>query len=378
MIYAYYVVLLLILIAGIKFSGFKEFSDQFMSQKQCKAIQGMCAVLIIFHHMSQTLEYYKPTKCFVDVGILFVGVFFFCSGYGLIKSLKEKEGYLNGFLKKRLITVLVPFWLISGIYLIYSAVIGMYDGMSVTELAKEMLLGITGIKIANGNEWYIIVITFLYVFFYFLFKYCKEAVAFVVLGILILAYCFAGLYLDHGECIWWLQGEWWYNTVILFYVGLLFARFEEPILKGLKKGYYIILPVTIVAAVFAMRFSKDVLYERSYWCEYIPMITRKQILMNRSMCFGTQTLAIILFILAVLMVMLKFRFGNPVLNFLGKISLELYLIHDLFIQFYHSEYCNLTKSIEYITAVVLSSIAAAFILWLLVSRINKVLWKKKL
>lgn len=40
---------------------------------------------------------------FEDLGVLFVGFFFFCSGYGLITSFENKEHYLKGFLKKRVL-----------------------------------------------------------------------------------------------------------------------------------------------------------------------------------------------------------------------------------------------------------------------------------
>ena len=52
------------------------------------------------------------------IGFLFVGVFFFFSGYGLFKSYKTKPGYLDGFLRKRLPVVLVPLYVINTIFTI--------------------------------------------------------------------------------------------------------------------------------------------------------------------------------------------------------------------------------------------------------------------
>lgn len=375
MLYVYYAVIAVILFAGVKFAGVKGWNDQFMSLQESKAIQAICAILIIFHHMSQQLEGFQPIQIFVDAGILFVGVFLFCSGYGLIKSLESKENYLDHFLKKRLITVLVPFYLINTIYVIYSAVMGQFDNLSGGALGKELFVQLSGIKIANGNEWFMIAIAFIYIFFYIFFKYFNQVVAFILMGIVLLAYSGLGLYLDHGE--WWLQGEWWYNTILLFYVGLLFAKFEKQLLAGIHKVYYLLLPVVVILFAVAYHYSVKVLYAHSYWCEYDQSLSRKDILMNRSMSLGMQILAVLLFVFAVLLIMMKLHFNNPVLNFIGKISLEIYLIHDLFLQFYHSENHNLINATQFVSAILVSTFVSAFILWFVSNRMNGFLLKKR-
>ena len=99
--------------------------------------------------------------------------------------------------------------------------------------------------------------------------------------------------------------------------------------------------------------------------------------MHRFMCLWPQILVMLVFVIGVLLIMLKLHFSNPVLNFLGKISLELYLIHGLFIDLFHSEFFNIQKDEFYVGAVVLASIVSAFLIWLLVSKINPVLLGKK-
>lgn len=373
MLYVYYAVLVVILLAGVKFAGVKGWNDQFMSLQESKAIQAICAILIIFHHSSQQLEYCKSIQYFKDAGILFVGIFMFCSGYGLIKSMKTKENYLNHFLKKRLLTVLVPFYLINTIYVIYSAMTDQFATLSGKGLAKELFLQLSGFKLANGNEWFMVVIAFLYIFFYIFFKYCNEKVAFSLMAIVIVAYIILGLYRNHGE--WWLQGEWWYNTIALFYFGLLFARFEKPLLAGIHKIYYILLPVALVACTFVYRFGVKILYKHSYYGEYM-MQPKKQIWINRSMCLGTQIITVLLFVLVVLLIMMKLHFNNVILRFLGKISLEVYLIHDLFLTFYHSPNYNILNSEKFVSAVLASTLVSAFILWFVASRISGLLLGK--
>ena len=85
-----------------------------MTQQKSKRIQGLFAVIIIFHHLSQMVSaswlpdsIRRPgLEFFVPVGYLMVSFFFFCSGYGLTKSLKTKDDYFDGFFVRRLNRVL--------------------------------------------------------------------------------------------------------------------------------------------------------------------------------------------------------------------------------------------------------------------------------
>ena len=107
------------------------------------------------------------------------------------------------------------------------------------------------------------------------------------------------------------------------------------------------------------------------------MLSRKEVVMYRIICLGPQIAVMLLFVLSVVLIMMKLHFGNPVLRFMGKISLEVYLIHDLFLQFYRSDHCSLLKSTSYVSAVLLSTIVSATVLWLLSSRITGLIMKKK-
>lgn len=374
-LYALYVLLVIILIAGVKFAGFKKCHEDFISLKQSKAIQGICAILIIVHHLAQRLQYAKPLQMFLDAGILFVGIFFFCSGYGLIKSLRQKPDYLNHFLKKRLVTVLVPFYVVNLVFLAYAFATGAFSSLKGVELVKELFFRITGIKLLNSNAWFIVVITLLYIGFFIFFRFLKERLAYVLMLLYIVGMLVLGLYIDHGE--WWFQGEWWYNTTFLFYIGMLFARFEKPLANGMKKLYYILLPLAGVGFVFMYRFSNKVLYEISYWCEYNPVLSRTEIFTGRAIILVTQIAAVFLFVLTILLISMKLQFHNPVLEFIGSISLEIYLIHDFFLQFYQSKFVYLSKEVTYVYAVIGSAFAAAVILWFIISKLNGVLLGKK-
>ena len=108
--YTVYLLILLLLLWGGKFAGFKkeDFHEDSASLDSFISLRGFAAIGVILHHISQENAfqwagggYGKPGELsiFVNAGFLFVSIFFFCSGYGLIKSLETKPDYFNGFIK---------------------------------------------------------------------------------------------------------------------------------------------------------------------------------------------------------------------------------------------------------------------------------------
>ena len=108
---------------------------------------------------------------FVDAGVLFTGLFFFCSGYGLIVSMKEKENYLQGFLKKRLPAVVVPFYICNLLFVLVNLLLGSQVNLF------ELVLGLTGIVMWNDQMWFIVELAILYILFYFSFRKRKSDAA---------------------------------------------------------------------------------------------------------------------------------------------------------------------------------------------------------
>ena len=83
----------------------------------------------------------------------------------------------------------------------------------------------------------------------------------------------------------------------------------------------------ILAAGFGI-LTSWFLSKYSYWSE-IPGQTRA--IGDKLRCLSVQLPWIMCFVIFLLLVMMKVRFGNPVLKFLGSVSLELYLLHNLFL-----------------------------------------------
>lgn len=322
------IALALLLLVGIKPSKLREWQEEPLSLERSKAIQGFAAVAIIVHHLSQELAQKAGTIGFFEgLGVLFVGIFFFFSGYGLYTSLKTKENYLKGFLKKRLVTILVPFYLCILVFVAAACICG-------EKFTLLQLLGVlSGWALINGHMWYIVEIAILYLAFFLIYRLIKNrTAATVVMGMFVLAMMAGSLMLCHGadmSASGWFQGEWWYNSSFLFVIGIIFSKHSESIRKIARKAYYLLLVVFAgLTAVLGLQ-TAYMLRKYSYWSE-IPGQDPKYL--DKIRCLSVQLPWIFVFVCFVLLLMMKVRFGNPVLKFLGSISLELYLIHNLFLQ----------------------------------------------
>ena len=352
-------VLVAILIAGAKASKRQKWQEEPLSLEPSKAIQGFSAVAIILHHLSQSIpEDAGPFLFLNKAGVLFVGIFFFFSGYGLYTSLKTKKDYLKGFLKKRLLTILIPFYMCIAVFTIASCICG------TTYNVKDLLLVLSGWSLINSHMWYIVEIAVLYLAFFLIYKLIKNrTAATVAMTLFVLAMMGGSMSLCHGKdmtCPNWFMGEWWYNASLLFVVGILVSKHQEGLRKIARKGYVILVPLfAALTAVFG-RITSEFLEKYSYWSE-TPGEDPRYI--DKIRCLSVQVPFIICFVLFIILVMMKIRFGNPVLKFLGTISLELYLIHNLFLTGLSKGTIFIVKSPSmYILLTLLLSIGAATVI----------------
>lgn len=320
--------LVLILVLGAKVKKGLDWQEEPLALDTSKCIQGFAAVAIIFHHMTQDLmERSGPLMFLSECGVLFVGVFFFFSGYGLYTSLKTKKDYLKGFIRKRFVTVLVPFYMCNFIFVIASCIGGAkYEG-------KEIFDVLSGWIMLNNHMWYIVEIAILYLVFFILYSLIKNrTVATVLMSAFVLGMMYFSLQLAHGEdysCRYWFMGEWWYNASLLFVVGIIVSKHADVLRKIARKAYWVLVPVFGFLVWFLGKKTFFMLQTVSYWSE-VP--GGDKAIGDKLRCLSVQLPWILCFVLLLLLIMMKVRIGNPVLKFLGSISLELYLIHNLFLR----------------------------------------------
>ena len=164
----------------------------------------------------------------------------------------------------------------------------------------------------------------------------------------VFVYTLIGTMIDHN--VWWMRGEWWYNSVHFFSLGLLFARYEKTIVSRIKKHYIIYVLLAFVGIFVFYALSEYCMAVFSYYGENFHANFK---VLRRWVCLLSQMLASCSFVFFVFMLGLKIKIGNKVLDFMGKIAFEFYLIHGLFIELFGFNFIDVAPSLYYIRNVTL-------------------------
>ncbi|MBO2516747.1 MAG: hypothetical protein CW338_05630 [Clostridiales bacterium] len=355
--YLIYFLLGMLLFCGAKICRKGEWNEEYTSFGQMKILQGATVLLISFHHMAQkTCAPWHESRyivhgldLFVPMGYLFCAVFLFCSGYGLYRSLKTKPGYLKHFIRRRILPVIAAYYLSEIIYLAVRVLMGEKTG------ALDIIWYLSGLHMANFNAWYIIAIIFFYFVFYFSFRFCrKERTAILLVFAAALLYTAGGALIDHQND-WFMRGEWWYNSIILFPAGLLFAKHEKKITAFFKKGYIVWLILSFAGIFVAYRLSQYLNgsvfgYYGENWGDPLKVLHRL------GSCAG-EWLVCICYVAFNFLLLMKVKLGNRALVMLGGVTLEFYLMHGIFVELFGYDFLEYTKSLVYIRSVPLYIIA---------------------
>ena len=330
----------------------------FLCLEQTKMIQAGACVGIILHHMTQKITFYGagyrgPLVVFAYMGILFTSIFFFFSGYGLITSVYTREDYLRKFLYTRLPTVLIPFWVINALgVLLNTQVYGMH--WDTAEIWERIL----GITLVNGNGWFIIEITVLYLIFYILFRLIRNKnIALALLCVVTVALIVYSLHQGlnpSGAGAHWFRGEWWYNSTSVFIFGLLFARFREKITGFFRKHYKVLIVLFTVLMVVTFYISVCCVLRLGYY--------RKDSLALYSsiVTLISQTAACLSFTVFVLLIHMKLSIGNRALKYMSTLSLELFLIHGYFVSYIFT-YVSMNNFLRYAVVLACSIACSALV-----------------
>lgn len=378
-LYLFYALFATFLVFGAKAYGRGKWNEEAFSLGQMKYLQGFFVVCIFLHHAAQKTcaPWHNPRFIvhgldpFVPYGYFFVALFFFCSGYGLYKSWQTKQDYLKHFVRRRILPVIIAFYISEIIYTVIRLLMG--EKMN----AGGLITYILGIRLGNFNAWYAIIIPFFYLFFYLAFRFCKkDTTAILWVWGAVIAYTVFSLFIDHNN--YWISGEWWYNSVWLFPLGLTFAKHQEKALPHIKKFYWLYLLLAIVA-VCAFDKLSDVLTNGCGWYYGEQWGDKLKVLHRGAACL-CQWMASFSFVCVIFLANMKIRIGNKLLGFFGAMTLEFYLMHGIFIELFGFDFLEFTKSITYIRNVPLyllvtfaCAVPVSFLFKLLLKPVNKAL-----
>lgn len=325
------IISLLLLLPGIKVAKRNEFHEAPFSLNITKGIAGYFAFCVLIHHIVIIFwmipTYDNQLLLLEHIGVLIVGFFFLFSGYGLIVSYEEKKNYLKTFLFRRVCTVLLPFFLCNYAYMTATLLLGNRFTM------KELLLAFFGVILLNSHMWFAVEIMLIYLAFYIIFRYLRTekakyiSMTIVVLGMIIISFFLGHDLNDNGQQMNWFHGEWWYNTTLLFLLGMLFAKFRKKLIPFAQKHYKCLLAGTSVIFLILWQGTEYMLMNYGYWTE----TDFSKGYLDKLLTLSVQLPMVISFEIFLLLVLMKVRVHNKCLQFLGKISLELILLQNAFI-----------------------------------------------
>lgn len=268
--------------------------------------KGIAAMIIMLHHISFRVSnlpvYVKPIWY---IAFPIVGFFFFMSGYGLTCGLLQKKNYLQGFLSKRLLNIIAPYFIVA-----------------ITWIGLEIIWGQTPVRaIAEAFTiryirplWFIWVIIAAYIMFYAVFRHTEINVGAYWFAVITIAYILISAFLNPRDEM--------YASIIGMPLGILWAMYERKIDSYFEIGFLRKEIVAIVAFVIL----------------FIGRLTLSVVGFDNQLFQSVlRNIITIAFIVPLIELLKKVKIQKRFLIWLGTISYEIYIIHPFILYFFEKE-----------------------------------------
>ena len=235
---------------------------------------------------------------------------------------EEKKNYLNNFLKKRVLSILIPYSLcrvigyISDIYINYDSK-SLFYYLNPKIIFKNIIL--------FDHNWFACEIIILYFLFYLLFKLFqnRNLNRFIILILSWLIIFIPTYYSNSEKHIKYIFVRVVYHQAIgSFIYGLLIGEYEKIIIIFINKYFYIFFNFSLLFPFYYYIFTKyirDLPLETGKYLNFWLYVTKYNILS-------------ILMYSCVLIITMKIQLNNIILDYLGKFTFENYLYHTLLLK----------------------------------------------
>lgn len=282
--------LLFITLWGIRKAPRGKFFDNPLNRHQGQALRGLCAAVVVMHHLA-TCGCGLLSR-FESFGALAVSVFFGLSGYGLMLQATSKADYFDGFWRKRLHRLWLPYLAVM--------VLAFAQWLRGDYAIVERLKWKFGI-VQNG--WFCGVLMLFYTVVWVCHRHNNgskgEKLALTIAGV--------------GVLTWGLATCWPVSTHVLsngaFLVGLVFGTYQSSMFRMLQRYMYFF--IAIMAVILALHLSSSAFYR---------FVLPSRLFFPRFIMGG-------FWFVGISVLSMKWQIGNRTLEWLGTISYELYLVH---------------------------------------------------
>ena len=278
------IIFLVIILYKIKIG--KDVENSFTDKKQAGVIKGICCIIVVLVHIP--VEHGNIIQDVIgSLGYICVTIFFLLSAYGLKYSVKNKKDYLKNFIRNRILVIYIPFVIAN---IIWELVLK-DNGFDILRV-----IGLRGVSFVSE-------LIIFYVLFYLVYKNIKDSKkADVLMIILVIIISIIAYFLNVR----------WYIEPLGFAYGIIIFNFLSKINKISEKHWGIkILFLLTISAILGLVYIK--MKNVEFINHFIKIILAIAII----------SFAIVLF--------RRVRIYNKILEILGKISYEVFLLHVIVI-----------------------------------------------
>ena len=335
--------------------------DSTLPKEFSVALKGALSLFIVGTHISslcqpdEALLWLRLCNLLTPLALVF---FFFLSGYGLMTQLRLRTlrtpttspGTLwAGWLPRRLWGLLKPFLFFYAVALFFLFAGFGFDHIpqALAQLKVNFIIWKVGIPGPLTAAWYLLELMALYVFFYFSFRYVRRwGRAMLVLILLTLLLMLVAWQVGFGY--------YWLRYPLCFSVGVAYAIYERSIYEQIKAYRILCLPAVLLLmgvytwSVLTFPNHPIVLMLASHLAYFaLPVM-----LTVLSKVWGATDL-------------FMRRAHGPVgsaLMWLGGISLETYLLHMSFVNFFRSPVIYIQSPLLYLVVVYTATIFGAYLI----------------
>ena len=335
--------------------------DSTLPKEFSVALKGALSLFIVGTHISslcqpdEALLWLRVCNLLTPLALVF---FFFLSGYGLMTQLRLRTLRTSttspatlwaGWLPRRLWGLLKPFLFFYAVALFFLFAGFGFDHIpqALAQLKVNFIIWKVGIPGPLFVAWYLLELMVLYVFFYFSFRYVRRwgRAVLVLVGLTLLLMLVA----------WQVGfGYYWLRYPLCFSVGVVYAIYERSIYKRVKACRLICLAFTFLLGgvyIWSVQIFPNqplVLLITSHLAYFaLPVM-----LTALSKALGATDL-------------FMRRAHGPVgsaLMWLGGISLETYLLHMSFVNFFRSPVIYIQSPLLYLVVVYTATIFGAYLI----------------
>lgn len=269
-------------------------------------LMGIAILWIMLFHTSGLFMFPKMISVFQSTGFYGVDIFFFVSAYGLYFSMNRPQT-LREWYAKRLKRILPTFFVVATIF-------GIFKEWTIGEfINEELFIGFLCPWLNNKVEyWYIPSALLFYLLFPLLYNNLK-----ILKKYIIFIYILSGvLFFISNQIISPIQKYpyivWFIARIPVFISGLIYADVENYINEKLKNNKYLLFLVLFISLCSFINLLFNLVS--------IPFVNQFWI-----MLFSLPIIFALSYIIKD-----KIKILNPVFNYCGTYSLELYLLHIMF------------------------------------------------